>query len=243
MNGHVAVLPHGLWQDGRLARTLALRAINGGDELALEEAVDAGAVPAELALLLLERLSGAPAAALVAGDIEVTLRAVHAATLGPEVELAMACPAACGETLEVALPLAALAVAVPDPPENGRYRLGSDDVRLPTGGDLAWAARAADPAEALAAAIGLVSGDDAVEAALARLDPNAECLIDAACPACGAPVQLAVDSLALLLRGLAHGGGILAQVDRLARTYGWSEDAILALPRRRRQRYLALIDA
>jgi hypothetical protein len=245
MTEQLVRLPHGRWRGGRLERDVVLRPITGSDELALVEAAATGATPAELALLLLERLGDDDPASLVAGDIEVTLRAVHAATLGPEVELTLSCPAACGETLEVALPLAALTVPSPDPPETGWHDLGDMRVRLPTGGDLVSAGRAAVPAAALASAIGLAPGDDvdAAETLLATCDPNADCLIDLACPACAASAQLTVDALALLRRGLARGGDILMQVDRLARSYGWSEAEILALPRTRRQRYLTLLDA
>jgi hypothetical protein len=38
-------------------------------------------------------------------------------------------------------------------------------------------------------------------------------------------------------------GGLLLEIDQLARAYHWSEADILAIPAARRRRYLALIDA
>ena len=55
--------------------------------------------------------------------------------------------------------------------------------------------------------------------------------------------EVAVDLEALALRRLyARQDALLATVHRLASRYGWTESEVLAVPARRRARYLALIE-
>ncbi len=64
------------------------------------------------------------------------------------------------------------------------------------------------------------------------------------CPACAAVMEVRIDPLVLLARELRAGGDrLLLETHCLAFHYGWSEDAILALPRERRWGYLALLRA
>jgi len=64
--------------------------------------------------------------------------------------------------------------------------------------------------------------------------------VRATCPECGADNVIEPDPYPLLRR---DGSRLLLDVHRIASHYHWSEAAILALPRGRRQRYLDLIDA
>lgn len=243
-------LPYGIWRDGQATHALRLRAVSGEDELALEEALSAGAAPLDLATLLIARCAhdaaGAPigepmATALVLGDREVVLRALHAISFSRHVEANIACAQGCGETIECTLDLDGLVAPAPEPGPLHALLLDGAVVqaRPPTGRDLGQAMRAADPAAHLIAAC---AGDPSIDRAalaaeLARLDPNAECAIDVGCPACGGATRLYLDGFELLRRALRAGGGILTQIHLLARSYGWREADILALPRARRLRY------
>ena len=135
--------------------------------------------------------------------------------------------------------------------------------RLPNGGDQEAAARRAlsDPEAAAAMLVEncvlAVSGEggdggeaaagpevaSALDAAMDRLDPAAEAIAEANCPACGRPVRTLLDGFALLSSGLASGDRLLAEIDGLARAYHWSEREILSLPLPRRRRYLDLLQA
>ncbi len=173
---------------------------------------------------------------------------------------------ACGELTELPLDLDAMLDApanAPSSPEHsltvGHLRLR---LRLMTGADQERVARLAmtnpdhaaemlrracivaaegregalDPAE-----IG-TDIDEPLEAALRSLDPWVETIISVECPNCGGEVRGTLDALSLISGRLGPPGAILLDVDRLARAYHWSEEAILALPTARRQRYLALLD-
>jgi hypothetical protein len=133
--------------------------------------------------------------------------------------------------------------------------------RLPSGGDQEEAGRLArsDPAAAAALLIErcLIAVLDehgeaeanaadsevalALDTAIEGLDPAAETVAEGVCPTCGATVRALLDGLTLLRSGIASGDRLLAEIDSLARTYHWSEEAILSLPLPRRRRYLDLI--
>ncbi|MFD0346200.1 hypothetical protein ACFQ0M_09210 [Kitasatospora aburaviensis] len=82
----------------------------------------------------------------------------------------------------------------------------------------------------------------AVEAALAAADPQAEALLGLDCPGCGTPWWEPFDLGAFLWADVERIAlHTLAEVDTLARAYGWREADILALGRRRRHRYLDLV--
>jgi len=88
--------------------------------------------------------------------------------------------------------------------------------------------------------------DSAVEQVaecLAKADPQAESLIDLACPACGHSWQLLFDIEWFLwakLNSLAK--RLLREVHVLAEAYGWTERDILALTAVRRQFYLERVE-
>lgn len=183
------------------------------------------------------------------------LLAVVAETDGLDaLELQLACPD-CGAGLEVALPVAALlalARAAEATAETG-LRLASGPVRLrrPTGADQrTWRqASPADPAAAretiLASLVTAGTPEPAefaeVEAALQVFDPLPAFEIDVTCPDCAARSDVPVDLEAVLLARLARArDDLLAEVDALARRYGWTEAEILAVPPWRRRRYRAI---
>jgi hypothetical protein len=139
-----------------------------------------------------------------------------------------------------------------------RLRLGRRQLslRVPAGGDQlrVLAAPAARRREALLRGLEVIEGGDAsalperltaahfarCEAALESQAPEISCTVSAPCPECGHLNLVGIDPYG----ALAHGAGtLLAEVHRLAWHYHWSEAEILRLPRDRRARYLALIDA
>lgn len=88
-----------------------------------------------------------------------------------------------------------------------------------------------------------VSGDAAVpeaafEAALTAVLPGFDAELRFSCPDCGEITGWWFDPLDWIAR---HAGRCFSDVDALARRYGWSEAAILAMPEARRRIYLAMI--
>jgi len=90
--------------------------------------------------------------------------------------------------------------------------------------------------------VGAFSSDDVtrIEAALESVSPEVAVLVQAACPACGAPQGIDVDPYRAL--SLQSEVRLLHEIHILAATYHWGEAEILALPLERRRRYLDLID-
>lgn len=227
-------LPYASSRRAALAR-VSIAGLGGGGEMALVDAVAEGLEPVRIATMLIGvcahdaagPLGPARAAALSLGDREVALRAIHAETFGAVALLSIACPG-CGALAECALDVTTL-TAAPRSAE-GETITG----RAPTGADLEAASGGRD----LLARCGLRD-----EADLAYCDPNAECALNLTCPACCGDFTALLDALTLLMDAAGDGGGIYADIDRLAREYGWDEAAILALPRGRRRRYCDRIAA
>jgi hypothetical protein len=81
----------------------------------------------------------------------------------------------------------------------------------------------------------------AIGAALEARDPGAVVSVDVACPACGAAETCFLDPPAFMWRRLVSDAQrLLYEVHTLAAAYGWREADVLALPSRRRRRYLRL---
>ena len=83
---------------------------------------------------------------------------------------------------------------------------------------------------------------EAVDAAAADADPQADIVLSLTCPECGAQAELPFDIARQTWAKLDHWGrAMTAAIDVIASRYGWSEAEILALGAHRRQRYLDLI--
>ncbi|MDJ0824920.1 MAG: hypothetical protein QNJ16_05395 [Rhodobacter sp.] len=80
--------------------------------------------------------------------------------------------------------------------------------------------------------------EQAFDAGLAKVLPGFEPELPFDCPECGATSGWWFDPIDWIGQ---HTRQCLAEVDTLARTYGWSEAAILALPEARRHQYLSII--
>ncbi|GAA3389409.1 hypothetical protein [Cryptosporangium minutisporangium] len=199
-------------------------------------------------------------AALSRGDRQRLALALRALMIGDQLVLTLRCPRPdCGELADLELRVSALldegSTDAPAEPEwwtvdtpAGKLRL-----RTPTGADdEALAALAGSPAERAAAFWNrLIDADWAAldttsRQLLARTLAGSGSLPDltfaSPCPACRALLELELNPFDLLVRELALGTDrLLAEVHCLAFHYGWSEDAILGLPRARRWRYLELL--
>lgn len=193
---------------------------------------------------LLAEPVGVRDAALVRGRV---------ATFGPAAECFVECPR-CGEPLELTVDLAQLVATVgDDPPATGPHRLDGADAtvtyRLPTIADLGAISGAADPRAALLdrCVLAVEPGPDALDpdavdaldAAMAALDPLADVELALTCAPCGHAWTARFDIADHLWREVeAEAGRLIAEVDALARAYGWSEAEILLLSAERRQSYL-----
>lgn len=81
-----------------------------------------------------------------------------------------------------------------------------------------------------------------VERALSAIAPRLDDHVNGQCPVCGEVVELFFDPVSYVLAELRDASSDLsADVHELAFAYHWSERAILALDRRRRHDYVAMI--
>lgn len=244
---------------------VALRQPAGAEDVLLLEAAELGP---ELAIALLSRLaeSDQPIAwdALCVTDIEALLLHLRRIVLGDRVRTDMRCPP-CGTRVDLSFKvLDYLQFRAPRRPRNsepapdpGWFRLRGEEVtfRLPTSADQIAAARASDPRQALIErcvrlpATTPQSGRDAkgrllkkVESAMESLGPSYSGELAGDCPQCSARVETYFDVLLFVLGELRNGAAfIFEEVHLLARHYHWSEETILALPRKRRLRYAQLL--
>ncbi len=209
---------------------LGIRALDGRDELAIEEALGREQSAARIASIIIGRCASGHqgpvglegARQLSAGDREVVLRGIYSATFASLIAAQVACR--CGEPVCFEFDLGLIA---PVPEEAGTAR------SVPHGADLEAAA------EYGARALSHFGDPDRT----AQLDPNAECEIALTCPVCHDEFSAWLDGFELIRRKVGDQGGILAQVDQIASVYGWTEADILALPRERRLRYCAFAQA
>ncbi len=208
-------------------------------------------------------------AGLPLGRREARLLSLYEETFGPELELATPCPH-CGETLEVDVCLEDLRIersdALAGPAEIEPMEIDEDGLRLLcrplNSADLDAAAACTDAVAArrllagrcvLAAARGGVAVEpseltaaemEILSRALSALDPEAEILLDLACPDCGHRWQSLLDATECLWSEIdAAARRLLREVHSLASAYGWPEGDILAMSARRRRRYLEILAA
>ena len=237
-------------------RRACLRPLTGADEAAAEVG----------AIVLLDRLLVAgggdairpgDAARLAVADRDRLLAAVQRDLFGDRVEADALCRH-CARPFAVAFSLTAMVDGqraprpdvVEGPDAAGWYRLGATVFRLPTSEDLA--AVSGVPADERRGALlarciragSEVGREDEIEAAMAALGPVLDLDLDATCPHCATrqDVRFAIERY--LLASLANERRfVVREVHRIAAAYGWSYDAIMALPRRDRQDYVRLIQA
>ncbi|OGO58788.1 MAG: hypothetical protein A2V85_11575 [Chloroflexi bacterium RBG_16_72_14] len=193
------------------------------------------------------------------GDRTAAMVAIAALEGDGTFAVVLRCPAPeCGEDLEIEVTwdeVSAVAQRASDSFDvdaaGARYQ-----VRRPTGADqerwlaAAVASRAPSGRDLLAELVqdrppGRAFSDDelaSIEAALDDHDPLVCFGLDVVCPACGAASRHEPSLLAMAAAVLrTHQRRLLRDVDALARAYGWSEAAILAIPAWRRAAYRDLI--
>lgn len=178
---------------------------------------------------------------------------LHAALFDRAIEARVACPV-CKTHNEFAIPrgeMLAAPMADPNAIVEITVRGAPARFRQPRLADIAAAANDNDPRAVL---IGLCSldgltglSDDEAEALAARyeaLDPLANIIIDTPCVQCGTAIAATVELADFVAHDIARlVDALLRDVDTIAGAYGWSEANILALPPRRRARYVGMIAA
>jgi hypothetical protein len=190
------------------------------------------------------------------GGRQAMLLRLYGESFGPRLDGLAACPA-CGTEVDVAVPVAELVAATPEPEPVAPFEAEGRRIgwRLPDGADLAAAAACTDPADgALLLVSRCVTESDSapaempegVRAELARRVAAADPLLDVTlaltCPECAVIWDSTLDVGAFFAAALHTAAGrLLREVGELARAYGWSEAAVLGLSERRRAVYLAMV--
>jgi hypothetical protein len=236
---------------------VVVRPPNGTDDLVILE-TEGNAVAS--ALTLLARVArradadGADWPALCVTDFEVLLAILRQAVLGPAMTCAFDCPRpACRERVGVGFSLADyVAAARPrrphdvidsDRPHWFRVRDAAVSFRLPTAADQSAVLGRSDAAQLLAERCldpADMSGPPRARAerAMAVMAPEISRPVVGRCPACDATVRAGLHLPSLVMTELRRAAeGLHEDVHVLASAYHWQEEAILALPRRRRQDY------
>lgn len=177
---------------------------------------------------------------------------------GAAMPATVACPA-CDTKLE--LELRTTDLLAPSPPATDTLSVTDGHVtvyyRLPHTLDLLAVATADDRAERLLARCVTGAESDgapidaaalspalrtAIAAGMAAADPQADAQLGLSCPGCGQEWTAPFDIAGYLWDDIADcARRLLRQVHDIARAYGWAEDAILALPARRRRWYVETI--
>lgn len=234
---------------------IAFRDGAGVDDLFLAEGSDSDVL---FRVGVVERLAPVRSAAdwelLPFSDVDAALVGLFRHRHGDGLAAEIVCTA-CGErggiSLSVQRLLAGSAPRVPNGTtrnSDGVFQSGELSFRVPTVRDVRETA--ALPRDSAAAALALACAPEAGPAALKRIGSLLDRiaaplprLMRGRCPECGALLKGWLDPAALALAELqARARNVLAEVHRIASRYGWSEEAILALPTQRRRAYVALIE-
>lgn len=241
-------------------RWASLRDICGHDEQ------DAGGLGTLEAIRLLDRLvMDAPgsnvrpgkAKELPTAERDRLLAEIYSRTYGKTVESTVTCRK-CQALFDVRFVLGALLDHLSRNVKHAHAQQGHDGVftlpegtcfRLPTGED-ECAVLEMEPDRAFSVLLRrcvinrqIPDDPDAIERAMEEAAPLLDLDMDTRCPECGERQTVHFDIQHFLLTALGRGKKLLArEVDRLARTYGWSLSEILSLPRNVRLMYVDLVD-
>jgi len=209
--------------------------------------------PVDRGLLVLSAaLPGVPYAALADWPLGRRNRALAewlCTSFGPRLAGWATCER-CGERLEFELDTRVLLAAEPTDSE-ARVEVGGHMFRLPTSRDLALAARAEGPHDAMASLLDAcrldagekldLSGEqlDELGERLSLADPLAETHVAMTCPECAAQQDDTLNMTVFAWAELeARIKRLLLEVHLLASAYGWSEADVLAVSEPRRAFYL-----
>jgi hypothetical protein len=230
-------------------RAVALRALRGSDELALQAPTAAAAIDLLARLALRADGSALPLAELSVSQIDRLLAALYAELYGQQAECRVRC-GGCGEGYEFVLDLTALqsaqdAARPPPCDAQGGWEIGEDcRIRAPRLDDLE---RATTPAQLLDRLLvgGQAEGREAeLLEFLERAAPLLSLDLAAACPHCARQQSVRFD-LARYLAQRLHGERpfLLRETHLIASRYGWSHSEIMALGRDDRRAYARLIES
>lgn len=236
-------------------RVAWLRTPTGADELA-----DDGGVGVLLERCVVARGENTVAPEMVRRlplpDRDRLLLTLERMLFGDQVEADAPCTR-CGESFSLRFSLASLDDArqprrpqgVLGPNGHGHYQLDDIAFRLPSLEDLDRVAaldaneRAVALLDAIRISGELTGREEELEDAMAALAPTLDVELDASCPHCADHQRPRFSLAAFLQRQLANERRfVLREIHRLARAYGWSYDAILAIPRTDRHDFVALVE-
>lgn len=209
-------------------------------------------------------------AELLVGDREFLMMKLREITFGRKLGAVLFCAdSACGKPMDIAIDLdqfaptfrgvfqRIFALQVPAGEDEGEGF--SLKFRLPTGADQEMSAAPEDTVDRLLAGLLIsingetaineervralpVSVKRAIETEMERLAPNFTIELETACPECGKTSTSPFDLTTFFLSEIGNNLRNLEwEVHFLASHYHWPEREILALPRRRRQRFIQLI--
>lgn len=259
-------LPGGLLQDGRLRRDFRFRTLTGGLERALAESGQSGGtLPQQVTSLLISSLlevGGQPVdaglvRALCAGDRQFLIQQLDALLDASPRWITVRC-ASCVEPIQFQIQPGRL----PQKPAGQGFpettlqlSLGGVALRVPCGADEEFiSSESGDEDELLDAMLarllridgrpvdiaGLTEDDrERLDQALDEMSPQTALVASIECPHCGQRQEAEIDPYSRILR---ETGDLDEEIHLLAFHYHWSEKEILGLPRKRRARYLELID-
>ncbi len=260
-------LPHGFSSGGSWVQSAQLRELNGYDEQYLGEIE--GLPPPQWTTELLYRVAtfeASPAESnrdlvrhLTAGDRVALLLQLRRRALGERLECIITCPD-CGDEMSFGLSVRELL--------QPRLREARTEcevnveglalrIRPVTGGDLEALASAKDNEDLREMLVRtcILSSKPAlpptlsekviaeVSSKLAELDPQADLVLDLACPACHRGFKSPFFVEDFVLREFhSRKSQVEKEVHWIALNYHWNEDEILSLPMTRRKRYVDLIN-
>ncbi|HEU5137489.1 MAG TPA: hypothetical protein VFU13_20265, partial [Steroidobacteraceae bacterium] len=181
------------------------------------------------------------------GERNAALLRLRQSLFGDALKSCVECPE-CGEALEFELSASAFLERAPAA-GIGHAMVGDVRVRLPTTRDLASVANEPDESSAARKLLARLCADadcgaaripvDDLAGALDAADPCMDLALDLSCPACAHQWNSTFDVPAYLWEELdVRARRLLDEVHVLAKSYGWSERDILALPETRRYAYL-----
>jgi hypothetical protein len=250
-------------------REINLRPLSAQDQIELLDWDPATTPAARMATGILakcSRLGEGEVARLTLGQREALLLKVRRLTFGDRISCVLRCPQAeCGERMDLDLKVSELLLNS-HPEADQVYDAVVDDwqvkFRVPDGTDQEALASMAygDEQRAMEILLGRcvqsVERDgrrwseipiqvvDRISEKMAVVDPQAEIALDAICPVCGKAFQTIFDTASFLFTEIKdRARTLLREVHLLASVYHWSEEAILAMPERRRRCYLELAEA
>ncbi|HTJ46401.1 MAG TPA: hypothetical protein VL463_30055 [Kofleriaceae bacterium] len=239
---------------GARAGWVYVRALRGDDEESIEATDTASAVA--FVDRLLAAVPGAAAAPgdarrLTAADRDRVLAAIYLVEVSARVRSSPVCPS-CGARFDLDFALAELVAELR--PDHSSLRAEADGsftaedgtrFRIPNGDDELASVGEPSPSDALAARchLGGPSSPAALAALMERAAPLIDVELDAVCPDCGHRHAIRFDIQSFLLGSLiAERKQRAAEVQALARSFGWSLTEILAMTRRQRRLHVELAE-